>query len=113
MAHLAHRALPSEWSGGGYHVITVYMVDEAEGTALIGDLTDEPLTVGLDELAAARKRIAKQKHRLLTLAGPPAGGDLRAVVLDGLRAGHAALTRGRQKNSGDPSSPRRAPLRKR
>ena len=34
MAGLPHRALPTEFSGGGYHIVTVYSIDDAAGTAL-------------------------------------------------------------------------------
>ncbi len=89
MAHLPHRALPAYYSGGGYHVVTIYRADEE--TALIGDLTDDPIPIPLTDLATARARIKKQKHRLFTL--PPASGprDLAALVWDGLRACHDGL----------------------
>ena len=92
MAHLPHRAMPEAWSGGGYHAITVYAVDEAAGTALIGDLTDAPIAVSLKDLAAARGRIKKQKHRLLALASPPRVDDLAALVRGGLAACREGLT---------------------
>jgi hypothetical protein len=82
MAGLPHRALPSEFGGGGYHIVLVYCVNEAAGTALIGDLTDAPISLPLDALAAARGRIKKQKNRLLALAplpksyAPPALAEL-------------------------------------
>src|SRR5262245_1257248 len=71
MAGLPHRALPKQYSGGGYHVIIVYRVDEAGGTALIGDSTDEPISIPLTDLGQARARIKKQKNRLLSLASIP------------------------------------------
>jgi Butirosin biosynthesis protein H, N-terminal/Domain of unknown function (DUF4872) len=64
-AHLPHRALPTQWSGGGYHVVTVYAIEGDH--ALIGDLTDEPVPIALSDLARARARIRKQRHRLLWL----------------------------------------------
>lgn len=90
-AHLPHRALPAAWSGGGYHVVTLYRIDDAAQTALMGDLTDEPIAIPLADLAAARGRIRKQKHRLLSM--PPAEGpaDLAEVVRQGLRACHHGL----------------------
>ena len=53
-AHLPHRALPGIMSGGGYHIVTVYGIDDAAGTALIGDLTDDPITIPMADLATAR-----------------------------------------------------------
>jgi len=98
MANLPYRGMPEFWSGGGYHVIVVYEVDMAQGQASVGDLADSPITVSLEELAVARARIGKQKHRLLGLTGGPAPIDLGAAIQDGLRACHAGLTRGRSSN---------------
>jgi hypothetical protein len=88
MAHLPHRALPAAYSGGGYHVITVYRVDEASGTALIGDLADDPIAIPLDDLARARGRIKKQSHRLLSVPGAAAPRDLAGLVREGLKSCH-------------------------
>jgi hypothetical protein len=84
--HLPHRAMPAAWSGSGYHVITIYGIDETTATASIGDLTDDPISIPLADLARARARIKKDKHRLLSI--PPSAGptDLTALVRDGLRA---------------------------
>jgi hypothetical protein len=68
--------LPAQFSGGGYHVITVYRIDDGSGTALIGDLADDPITISLKDLAEARGRIEEQKNRLLSVAGAPRPGDL-------------------------------------
>ena len=64
-AHLPHRRLPPEASGGAYHLITVYSLDGE--VALIGDLAPEPIELSLEDLARARGRIRKQKHRILWL----------------------------------------------
>jgi hypothetical protein len=88
MALLPHRAMPAMWAGSGYHIVTVYRVDD--GTALIGDLADEPIQLGLPDLAAARARIKKQRHRLLAIAS--AGAPLLAeLVRAGLRSCHDGL----------------------
>lgn len=97
MAHLPHRALPAQFSGGGYHVITVYRVDEKEGVASIGDLSDEQIPIPLADLATARARIKKQKHRLLSLRGPATQHDVAALVRDGLRSCHEGLIGGKGK----------------
>jgi hypothetical protein len=101
-AALSYRCLPQAYSGGGYHVVTVYKIDEGVGSALIGDLTDEPIPVPLPELARARGAIKKFKNRLLwvTSAGPTP--DLAAAVHEGLRACHSGLT-----GEGAPKSARR------
>jgi hypothetical protein len=98
LANLPYRGMPGHWSGGGYHVIVVYEVDVAQGQATVGDLADLPITISLQELAVARARIGKQKHRLLGLTGEPAPIDLAAAIQDGLRACHAGLTKGRSSN---------------
>jgi hypothetical protein len=98
LANLPYRGMPEYWSGGGYHVIVVYEVDVAQGQATVGDLADLPITISLQELAVARARIGKQKHRLLGLTGEPAAIDLAAAIQDGLRACQAGLTKGRSSN---------------
>ena len=62
------------------------------------DLADAPITISLGELAVARARIGKQKHRLLGLTGEPNPIDLAVAIQDGLRACHAGLTKGRSSN---------------
>ncbi|MDX2043218.1 MAG: DUF4872 domain-containing protein [Acidobacteriota bacterium] len=86
MAELPHRAMPKEFSGGGYHVVVTYRINDDE-TALIGDLTDAPISIPLADLARSRARIKKQKHRLLSLNVVPANAnlDLKALVQAGLR----------------------------
>jgi hypothetical protein len=86
LAHLPHRAVPAVHSGGGYHVITVYKVDDGNGTATIGDLTDQPISIPLDNLAEARARIKKQKNRLLSVVGPAKAPDVRRLIREGLVA---------------------------
>lgn len=84
MAHLPHRAMPKEFSGGGYHVITIYRIDGDH--AMIGDLTDEPIPIPLADLAAARRRIKSYKNRLLSLPEAKKTPDLKALVRGGLAA---------------------------
>jgi hypothetical protein len=94
---LPYRAMPAEWSGGGYHVLTVYEIDDAAGTAIVGDLTDDPIPLPLTDLAAARGRIRKQRNRVLTI-GPGAPVDLGTAVRDALAACHHGLLHGRSRN---------------
>jgi hypothetical protein len=98
MANLPYRGMPEHWSGGGYHVVVVYELDLAQDQASVGDLADSPITLSLQELAVARARIGKQKHRLLGLTGEPAPIDLGAAIRAGLRACHSGLTGGRSSN---------------
>jgi len=69
----------------GYRVITVYSVDEKEKVARIGDLTDDPISIPLAELAATRARVKGQKNRLLSIASGGKSPDLAALVNRGLR----------------------------
>ncbi len=91
MANLPHRAMPAFWSGGGYHVITVYSIDDARKTALIGDLTDEPIEIALSDLAVARGRIKKFKNRVVTIPAGDSPKPLDGMVRAGLGACHHGL----------------------
>jgi hypothetical protein len=91
MASLPHRAMPALWSGGGYHVVVVYAINEADGTALIGDLTDAPISIPLADLAQARARIKKQKNRLLAVRATAALPPLAELVQAGLQRCHHVL----------------------
>jgi Domain of unknown function (DUF4872)/Butirosin biosynthesis protein H, N-terminal len=83
---LPHRAIPERLRGSGYHVITVYQVDLQAGSALIGDLTDEPITIPLEVLAEARGRIRKDRRRILSVVGAGALPPLAELVRAGLHA---------------------------
>jgi hypothetical protein len=89
LAELPHRAMPIAWSGGGYHVITIYRIEG--DAALIGDLTDEPISISLDDLARARARIKKQRHRLLSIPAAPGPRNLGDLVSAGLERCHDGL----------------------
>lgn len=89
-AELGTRAMPAHYSGGGYHVLVIRDIDDARGIAIVDDLADAPLAIPLADLARARARIAKQRHRLLRLA-PGARAD---VTPDALRAGLEATIAG-------------------
>jgi hypothetical protein len=86
MAGLPHRGLPSQFSGGGYHIVTVYSIDDAAGTALIGDLADEPIAIPLSDLTTARGRIKKDKYRVLAVEKSTAKPDLKSEIADALKA---------------------------
>jgi hypothetical protein len=88
-APLPHRAMPGSMGGSFYHVVTVYAIDDQ--SALIGDLTDDPVSIMLADLASARARIKKDKHRLLSIAPAVMAADLPDLVRAGLRACHAGL----------------------
>ena len=84
---LGYRHLPAWLEGRGGSPVTVYGIGDAAGVALVDDRNREPLTVGLNALAAARARVVSYKRRLLVLDAPAAELDLerlRAAVRDGL-----------------------------
>jgi hypothetical protein len=70
MWSLPYNALP--WDDGmwGALPLVVYGYDPQEDVVNIADRARVPLTVATEELAAARGRIKKIKHRLLTLDAP-------------------------------------------
>jgi hypothetical protein len=90
MAGLPHRAMPAIFSGGGYHIVTVYSVDEDRRTALIGDLTVAPIEIDARQLSAARARIKQFKNRLMTIPASKAV-ELSSVVRAGLEACYKGL----------------------
>jgi hypothetical protein len=91
MAHLPHRGLPEWCSGGAYHVITVYRLDDDTSSALIGDLADDPISIALPDLARARERIKSQKNRLLSVAEAPSPKELAPLVREGLESCYRGL----------------------
>src|SRR5207249_5477450 len=61
----------------------------------IGERTEEPVSIPLEALAAARGRIKKDKRRLLSLPkAQPGQLDLGALVGGGLKACHHGLSGG-------------------
>jgi hypothetical protein len=97
-SHLPHRALPASWSGGGYHVITIYAIDDATGSATIGDLADQPISISLGDLAQARGRIKKFKNRLMALEPAEQPPALPVLVRSGIQACVDGLVRCKMKN---------------
>jgi len=87
---LPHRGIPPSPMVMGYHLVTVYSVNDK--SALIGDLTDEPIEMPLAELTQARGRIKKDKYRLLAINKTDKSLDLANSVIDALKACHAGLT---------------------
>jgi hypothetical protein len=86
MTHLPHRGLPSQFSGGGYHLVTVYEIDDKAGSAWIGDLTDKPIAISLADLATARGRIKSFKNRLLSIPSVKSSVDTSSLAHAGLKA---------------------------
>ena len=97
-ASLPHRAMPKSWEGGGYHVVSIHGIDDATGTAIMGDLSESPIPIALADLATARGRIKKFKNRLLALQPATAAIDLDGAVRGALRACVEALSTCKMKN---------------
>ncbi|HEX6047755.1 MAG TPA: BtrH N-terminal domain-containing protein [Gemmatimonadaceae bacterium] len=85
-ATLPYKAMPPFYVGMASHMVVVYDVDETAGVAHIGDLSDEPIEIALDVLAAARARIRKDRNRLLSVTMTPKVPPLDVMVQGGLRA---------------------------
>ena len=85
---LGTRALPAEWSGGGYHAVVVLEADPATDLAVIADLSDVPIEVPLSTLAGARARIGRYRHRLASVSSDEAGP--RIGIASAVRVGIAA-----------------------
>jgi hypothetical protein len=96
---LETRGLPMEMAGGGYHVVVVRSIDKAAGTARIDDLRPTE-TIALERLSLARGRIARDRNRVMSVAGTVAAPDLEAAVLGGLRATLDGLRNPRSSNFG-------------
>lgn len=70
MWSLPYNALPWDEGMWGALPLLVYGYEPQEDLVTIADRAQVPLTVTVEELAAARGRIKKIKHRLLTLDAP-------------------------------------------
>lgn len=83
MWSLPYNAL--EWDKGmwGVFPILVFGYDESHDVVSIADRSRVPLTCSTDELATARSRVRKVKHRLLTLEAPDSR-KLAAAVTAGI-----------------------------
>lgn len=103
---LPHRGMPEWMRGGGYHVITVYSLDELKNTVLIGDSSDAPIELPLEVLTAARGRIKKDKYRLLWIEPGDARSEQPApaaekLIRDSLRRCADGLVSRPIKQAGD------------
>ena len=90
---LGYRGVPAELGGGGYHHVLVRAFDSSAGTALVEDLRAEPIEMTAETLGRARARIKSQRHRLIAVAAPEAGGapPLEAAIRDALLSAAGGL----------------------
>ena len=83
-ATLPYKAMPAFYVGMANHMVVIYDVDESAGIVHVGDLSDEPIAVPLDMLAAARGRVKKDKNRLLSITATTKAPPLETLVRAGL-----------------------------
>ena len=82
LALLPYSGIPRDDGWWAISPIVVYGLEN--GTALVADRSSRPLRVDRSDLAAARSRIAKERHRQMTL-GAPDFERLPEAVRDGIR----------------------------
>ncbi|NWF69059.1 MAG: DUF4872 domain-containing protein [Chloroflexi bacterium] len=85
MVSLPYNDMSAEEYGWAIFPLLVYGLDLDKNQAQLADRACAPFTVSADQLAAARARIAKMKHRMMTI-GAPDFNKLPAAVLAGIRA---------------------------
>ena len=93
-AGLPYKAMPAMLSGMASHLVVLYAIDDATGTARIGDLSDEPIEIRIDVLSAARARIKKDKSRVMTAHAAGKLPPLATLVKSGLVACRDGLAGG-------------------
>jgi Domain of unknown function (DUF4872)/Butirosin biosynthesis protein H, N-terminal len=91
---LPYKAMPPMLSGMASHLVVLYAIDDATKTARIGDLSDEPIEIPVDVLAAARARIKKDKSRVMTVQASGKLPALATLVRSGLEACRDGLVGG-------------------
>lgn len=80
---LPYNGLDSRQDWWAMFPILVYGVDDEADTVYIADRSSQPFIITPAELAAARGRVKKDKHRLLTLE-PPDSSKLPVAVQQGI-----------------------------
>ena len=83
MFSLPYNLLPFDEGMWAMMPVVVYGYDQQTGQAWIADRAHQPLNITTAEMDAARGRVKKFKHRLLTL-GPPDQDKLPAAVRKGI-----------------------------
>lgn len=82
------------------HCFVVYGIDTDKGIAYGSDRAPTPLTISLDDLAAARAGVYSHKNRTLTIdppVKPLIAATLKAAIQSGIRACAGELIKGRMK----------------
>lgn len=89
MNALPHRGLPRNSAGNTYHLISVYSTSAT--TALVGDLSDQPIEMPLAELTNARGLIKKDRYRLLAVSSAQRPGELASLATNAMSSCRAGL----------------------
>ena len=82
------------------HSFVVYGIDADKGVAYGADRAPTPLTISLDDLAAARAGVCSHKNRTLSIDPPTkplSVPTLKAAIQAGIRACAGELIQGRMK----------------
>ena len=82
LASLPYSGFPPELTKYYEHIAVVFGLEA--GKAHIGDRASTSLVITEDELARSRAAITSQKHRIVTVAPPRDGADLRAGIIAGI-----------------------------
>lgn len=85
MALLPHRGMPKQMAGSGYHIVTVYAIED-DNTVLVGDLAEDTIAIPMSDFVESRARIKKQKNRLLAMAPAKKPIDLESAIRQGIGA---------------------------
>lgn len=83
MFSLPYNALSKDEGMWAMMPVVVYGYSRADNRAWVADRSKVPLILSADELDAARSRVKKYKHRLITLE-PPDPGKLAGAVRKGI-----------------------------
>jgi Domain of unknown function (DUF4872)/Butirosin biosynthesis protein H, N-terminal len=85
LSSMPYFSLFSGLSAHYIHVVGVCGIDDERGRVYIDDRAAAPLTVTMQELEAARARVASYKHRVMIVDAPTDAPDLRAAIQEGIR----------------------------
>ena len=103
MWSLPYNALPYDQGMWGAFPIVVFGYEPEKDRVTIADRSRVPLTVSINDLAAARGRVKKNKNRILTLQAPQPeklAGSVRLGICDTIRLYTEKPPKGSKNNFG-------------
>ncbi len=86
MTSLPHWQLDAKQTGALPHMVLVTAIDEASEQATIYDYAARPFQLSMADLASARARLRKAKHRLARVSAGASIADLPDAIRAGLHA---------------------------